>query len=97
MLIIRRRLQTRQRHRHGGNLFANVIKSIVNKISAQKVVDAVVNGGARVAGEAAAKGAKSAAELALKRVSTQNNKPKNKKQRIHSVNALFKGSGIIYE
>ena len=101
MLIIKRRLRTGHRQRYGGsNIFTNVIKQIANKVTAQKVVDAVVNGGVKAAGEAAAKGTKLAAEAALKRVFPQNNnnnKQKNKRQKIDTVTALINGSGIIYE
>ena len=99
MLIINRRLQTGHRQRYGGsNIFSNVIKHIANKVSAQKVLDAVVNGGIKGVGEVAAKGTKLAAESALKRVLPQNNKQKtNKKQKIDTVTALINGSGIIYD
>ena len=99
MLIIKRQLQTRQRQHpyySGGNAFTNIIKSIANKVTAQKVVDTVVNGGIKVAGETAAQGAKLAAVSALKRVLPQNNKHKNnKKQKFDTVDAIINGSGII--
>ena len=101
MLVIKRRLRTGHRQRYGcGNIIANLIKQIANKVTAQKVVDAVVNGGIRVAGETAVKGVKSATESALKRVlpkQQQNNKPSNKKRKIDTVTALINGSGIIYD
>ena len=100
MLVIKRRLRTGHRQRYGGgNIIANLIKQIANKVTAQKVVDAVVNGGIKVAGETAVKGVKSAAESALKRVlpKQQNNKPSNKKRKIDTVTALINGSGIIYD
>ena len=101
MLIITRQLQSRQRKQpyySGGNVLTNIIKSIANKVTAQKVVDAVVDGGVKVAGETAAKGAKLVAESALKRVLPQNNNKKNtKKQKFDTVNALINGSGIIYD
>ena len=102
MLIINRRLQTGHRQRYGGsNIFSNVIKHIANKVTAQKVVDAVVNGGIKGVGEVAAKGTKLAAESALKRVLPQNNnnnkQKTNKKQKIDTVTALINGSGIIYD
>ena len=102
MLIIKRKLRTGHRQRYGGgNIFTDIIKQIANRVTAQKVVAAVVNGGVKAAGEAAAKGTKLAAEAALKRVFPQNNnnnnKQKNKRQKIDTVTALINGSGIIYE
>ena len=102
MLIIKRTLRTghRQQRYRGGNVFTNIIKRIANKVTAQKVVDAVVNGGIRAAGDAAAKGTKFVAESALKRVlpqQQQNNKSKNKNRKIDTVTALINGSGIIYD
>ena len=106
MLIINRRHQKgHSRQRYGGdNIFSNVIKHIANKVTAQKVVDAVVNGGIKGVGEVAAKGTKLAAESALKRVLPQNNnnnnnnkQKTNKKQKIDTVTALINGSGIIYD
>lgn len=93
MLIIRRQPKIRRRQRRRGfggdglhNIIGNTIKSIANKITAQKVADAVVNGGI-----------KSATELAVKRAFEK--KPEKKKQspRIDTLNALVNGSGIIYE
>ena len=102
MLIIRRQLKTRQRRvRRGDGLsdvIGNTIKSLANKITGQKVVDAVVNGGTKIAGESAAKGAKLAAESIAQKIYAKNKKTKNKKSaRVDTIHALINGSGIIYE
>ena len=97
MLVLKRKLNLRRRQGSGlRDVIANVIKSMPNKVSAQKVADAVLNGGVTLAVESAVKGAKLAAESVLKR--TVDKKKKNKAaQKINTIDGLINGSGIIYE
>ena len=55
-----------------------------------------MNGGAKLASESAARGAKLAAESLLKRAVNKEKKTKTS-QKINSIDALINGSGIIYE
>ena len=98
MLVIKRKLNLRRRQGSGvRDVISNVIKSMSNKVSAQKVSDAVLNGGTKLAGESVAKGAKLAAESLLKRAVNKKKKTKIS-QKINSIDALINGgSGIIYE
>ena len=91
MLIIKRLQSTRRRRRRGvggsglRNIIGNTIKSVANKITAQKVADAVVNGGVKLA-----------TEEALKRTFAKKKK-KKQSESVDTLNALINGSGIIYE
>ena len=98
MLVIKRKLNFRRRQGSGvRDVISNVIKSMSNKVSAQKVSDAVLSGGAKLVGESVAKGAKLAGESLLKRAANKKKKTKIS-QKINSIDALInRGSGIIYQ
>ena len=81
MLVIKRKLNLRRRQGSGlRDVISNVIKSMSNKVSAQKVADAVLNGGTKLASESAARGAKLAAESLLKRTVNKKKKRKHHKR-----------------
>ena len=76
-----------------GNTIKNSIKNTANKITAQKVADAVVHGGVKLAANTAKKGV----DLAVKRVFAEKKKKKASGKRVDTINALINGSGIIYD
>ena len=97
MLVIKRKLNLRRRQGSGvRDVISNVIKSMSNKVSAQRVAEAVLDGGVKLASESAVRGTKLAAESLLKRAVDKKKKTKAA-QKINTIDALINGSGIIYE
>ncbi|MEO1894891.1 MAG: hypothetical protein ABGX32_01315, partial [Methylococcales bacterium] len=84
-------------------VMGHVINSIANKVTGQKVAEALVDGSANLITKAANKGSQVAAEAIAKRVvdsiNTKSKKKKNKNSspRIDTIGALINGSGILYD
>ena len=95
MLVLKRKKRTY----HGGsfgrigfNVLKNVFKKKVSGFTAQKIADAVVDGGVKIAANTAKKGLETAVNKIFEK---KKKKPSGK--RFNTIDGIINGSGIIYE
>ena len=95
MLVLKRRRKTYRGGsfgRVGLNFLSNVFKKKIKQITAQKIADAVVDGGVKIAANTAKKGV----EVAVNKI-FEKKKKKSSGKRFDTIDGLINGSGIIYE